>query len=64
MAAVMHEELEFKVWLEEVKLRDEFARAAIIGLCTRNPYEWSAERKARMAYEIADAMLEARKATR
>lgn len=43
-------------------LRDYFAAQAVEGICTNSALgNWSAKIIAREAYEIADAMMEARK---
>jgi len=47
---------------EGMTLRDYFAAQAVEGICTNSALgNWSAKIIAREAYEIADAMMEARK---
>ena len=50
--------------LARLTLRDQFAMAALSGLCSRAPYEFEAGKlfndRATTAYEYADAMLEER----
>lgn len=49
-------------WAEGMTLRDYFAAKAMQGICTNSALgNWSAKIIAREAYEIADAMLKARK---
>jgi hypothetical protein len=44
-------------------LRDYFAAAALQGICASGPtHEWTNSRLAAEAYDLADAMLEARNA--
>ena len=44
-------------------LRDYFAAKAMQGICASGPsVEWSSDRMAAEAYDIADAMLKAREA--
>ena len=45
---------------EAVTLRDKFAMAALTGIASRDGMS-SADYMSRLAYELADAMLEARK---
>lgn len=59
--AVMNDEGEiyyFHDW-HGMSLRDYFAAKAMQGICAR--VNWSYKETARVSYEIADAMLEARK---
>ena len=46
---------------ERQKLRDEFAKAALTGLCTTD-HDINTERTAAFAYRMADAMLAEREA--
>jgi len=48
---------------EGMTLRDYFAAKAMVGLlnCYHNPKEFTEEKLAEQSYEVADAMLKARK---
>lgn len=46
---------------KEAALRDQFAMAALMGLCASNMVPNNKQAYAKHAFEIADAMLEARK---
>jgi hypothetical protein len=48
-------------WSKGMTLRDYFAAKAMQGICASGPtIEWSNKRLAEEAYDLADAMLEAR----
>jgi hypothetical protein len=48
--------------VENARLRDEFAKAALTGMCAQFHEHWTKEALARNSYEIADAMMSARMA--
>lgn len=44
-----------------VSLRDQFAMAALTGLCANNHVQSNVKAYAEISYDLADAMMEARK---
>jgi len=58
-------EAEYKLWREEVALRDSFARDAMLAVLKGNPGFLSSSANidgaARRFYELADAMIKARR---
>ena len=46
---------------ERTTLRDQFAMAALTGLCANNKVQYNVKAYAGISYELADAMMEARK---
>jgi hypothetical protein len=46
---------------EIATMRDQFAMAAITGLCANNNVQYNVKGYAGISYELADAMMEARK---
>lgn len=51
---------QYLLMIEKANLRDQFAMAALSGIMSRNNFPPTVS-KAEIAYQLADAMLEARK---
>jgi hypothetical protein len=59
----LHPSSECRYKEEGMTLRDYFAAKALQGICASGPtHEWSNSRLAAEAYDLADAMMEARNA--